>query len=331
MSDLGLKMKPITEKIRKLLQKHDFQAPLPEKHSEVEEKKEFKEEKIPDVQQNADLLVPPQRTYKRAFMGKFKKLIQGKITGRKAIDIATQFSVYFDRTDLDVPSKIEALLRTALTEILSKFSFKIQLKLDCTMINTDTGAKFPVDVLISRNGMFTVRTQADKEKFIEIVHRCLNAFKQGDEEYRDIYPDTKTILELIRMLTFIIHKQSTGGCVGKNLIRISPKALWNPDNFDDTCGWQCLAVGLYGKEFPAIKKKRGKVNKQRMEKVMYLKNLYHRLTKTKKSESNHIELSEWKAISEAFKLDIRIYMRQSDCAKIVYPKFDLPNVMTGKI
>ena len=132
------------------------------------------------------------------------------------------------------------------------------------------------------------------------------------------------------MLTFIIHKQSSGGCVGKNLIKISPKALWNPDNFDDTCGWQCLAVAIYGKQFPAIKKKRGKVNKQRMEKAMHLKNLYHRLTNTK-SKSNHIELSEWKAISEAFKLDIRIYMRENDSAKIIYPKFDLPNLMTGKI
>ena len=42
-------------------------------------------------------------------MGQFKKLIRRKINGRKAIDIATQFSVYSDRTDLDVPIKIEAL------------------------------------------------------------------------------------------------------------------------------------------------------------------------------------------------------------------------------
>ena len=215
-------------------------------------------------------------------MGNFKKLIHSKITGPKAIDIATQFSVYFDRTDLDVPSKIEALVRTALNEILSKFTFKIQLKLDCTMINTDTGAKFPVGVLISRNGMFTVRTQADKEKFMCIVHRCLNAFSQGDEQYRDVFPDTKTILKLIRMLTFIIHKQSSGGCVGNNLIKISPEALWNPDNFDDTCGWQCLAVGIYGKEYPAIKKKRGKVNKQRMEKAMSLKKFVSPLDQHKK-------------------------------------------------
>ena len=67
-------MKPITEKTRKLLRQFGFQAPPLEKlHSEMEEKKEFKEEKIPDIQQNADLLVPPQRTYKRAFMAQFQK------------------------------------------------------------------------------------------------------------------------------------------------------------------------------------------------------------------------------------------------------------------
>jgi hypothetical protein len=107
------------------------------------------------------------------------------------------------------------------------------------------------------------------------------------------------------------------------------KSLWNPDNKDMLCGWQCLAVGLYSSKSPKIKeKKKARRNAPRDKLAKFLRDLYYK--NSPENPHDQIALDDWPEICKTFDRDIRIYTIQTN-TKLLYPEFDHPNERTGKL